>query len=239
MSELSSFRSLLPHVLLVAMLTAVVLVHCGCAGPPQLPASLWPFEEPERTSYRTSAVRIEALRELADEAPKASPKHKQEVITQLVQQVKSEPDPVIRREIVRTLSHYHDPLVDSVVITALKDDDAAVRVMACQLVAERGGDDALAALAEVVNADSNMDVRLAAVRSLGHFKGPKAVDALAVALDDSDPALQRRAVLSLEQSTGHDLGPDVTAWRKYVRTGQAVPAESPSITERLRKYALF
>ena len=63
--------------------------------------------------------------------------------------------------------------------------------------------------------------------------------ALAVALEDQDPALQRRAVLSLEKVTGRDLGPDVNAWRQLVREGNVAPAKTTSLANQLRKFLPF
>jgi hypothetical protein len=56
-----------------------------------------------------------------------------------------------------------------------------------------------------------------------------------MALDDPDPALQRRAVESLRQVTGRDFGNDVVAWRTYVQGGE--PARRrPSLVEIWRRW---
>ena len=65
--------------------------------------------------------------------------------------------------------------------------------------------------------DSNTDVRLAAARSIGEFSGEQAITAVAVALDDKDPALQRRVMQSLEKISGEPLGTDRAAWEQYVK----------------------
>ena len=48
--------------------------------------------------------------------------------------------------------------------------------------------------------------------------------------------MQYRAVLSLEQVTGKDLGNDVIAWQQYVK-GEP-PAPTPSLAERVRTVVL-
>ena len=49
--------------------------------------------------------------------------------------------------------------------------------------------------------------------------------ALGEALADADPAMQYRAVLSLKQATGKDLGNSVDRWQQYVKGEQ--PASRP------------
>jgi hypothetical protein len=55
---------------------------------------------------------------------------------------------------------------------------------------------------------------------------------LGEALADTDPAMQYRAVLSLKQITGKDLGDDVHRWQQYVK-GEL--PEEPSWAERIRR----
>ena len=87
-------------------------------------------------------------------------------------------------------------------------------------------------------ADKDVDVRLAAADALGKIKSPEAVKALAVALDDRDPALQYAGVQSLKTITGRDLGPDVQAW-KQVAAGENPPMATPTVAERLKKASPF
>jgi hypothetical protein len=61
------------------------------------------------------------------------------------------------------------------------------------------------------------------------------VQALGIALDDADPALQHRAVQSLERVSGEDFGDSVPAWRQYVRGEPVNAPEPPSIAERFRE----
>jgi hypothetical protein len=52
-------------------------------------------------------------------------------------------------------------------------------------------------------------------------------------LDDPDPAMQYRAVMSLRQVTGQNFGNDVARWKAYVK-GEPPPASKPvSIANRL------
>jgi HEAT repeat protein len=71
-------------------------------------------------------------------------------------------------------------------------------------------------------------VRLAAGRALGKLKDPEAVPALALALDDTNPAIQFRATQSLKAITGKDFK-TVKEWREYVHGEKE---ETPSLTDR-------
>ena len=58
----------------------------------------------------------------------------------------------------------------------------------------------------------------------GRDEQPRRRAALGEALADSDPAMQYRAVLSLKQTTGKDLGNSVERWQQYVKGEQPEPA---------------
>ncbi len=108
----------------------------------------------------------------------------------------------------------------------MSDADTHVRVAACEAWGKRGDAEAVKLLAEALRSDVDADVRLAAAKALGETKNPEAVAALGEALSDADPAMQYRAVLSLERVTGKDLGNDVSRWQQYVK-GEHEPAAGP------------
>ena len=83
----------------------------------------------------------------------------------------------------------------------------------------------MALLSEALRSDVDADVRLAAAEALGETKNPAAVAALGEALSDSDPAMQYRAVLSLQQATGKDFGTSVERWQQYVKQQRPQGAE--------------
>jgi len=63
----------------------------------------------------------------------------------------------------------------------------------------------------------NRDLRLSAVRALGHHKHYEATSALVAVLEkDKDVALQNRAAESLAEATGKDLGKDPKAWEEFL-----------------------
>ncbi len=109
-----------------------------------------------------------------------------------------------------------------------------MRTAACEAWGKRNTPEAAAPLAGVLNGDVNQDVRLAAARALGQTHEQAAINALANALEDKSVAMQRRAVLSLQQITAQDLGNNVNKWREYAKANKLTPYRPPiSLAERL------
>jgi HEAT repeat protein len=115
----------------------------------------------------------------------------------------------------------------------VEDRNTSVRLQAVKAWGDRPAAEAVPVLAEVLASDTNTDVRLAATRALGQFRDPAAVRPLSVALEDSDPALQLRAVQSLKKITNRDLGADLAAWRRFARGEVVESPEAPSMVSRL------
>ena len=219
----------------------IVLCLCGLvmattAGCADLDLPSWvPFQGPASDTLpgvKTPAERKAELRALADSAISATPEEKQRVSQQLVAAIRMEKDPLLRLEIIRALGRYPGPEADAVLKAALGDADTHVRIATCEAWAKRGDSQAVQLLSETLRSDVEADVRLTAAVALGETKNRDAVAALGEALNDADPAMQYRAMLSLQQVTGKDLGNDVTRWQRYIR-GE-LPEAAPSLTERMR-----
>ncbi len=161
--------------------------------------------------------RVEQLKKLSETAATATPAQRQQVSEQLAASIRSEKDPLIRLEIIRTLGHYPGPAADAILKAALNDPEARIRTVACEAWGKRNDAQAVALLAETLRSDVDADVRLAAAEALGETKNPAALAALGDALNDSDPAMQYRAVLSLRKATGKDFGESVERWQHYVK----------------------
>ena len=170
--------------------------------------------------------RISQLKKLSETAASATPAQRQQVSEQLAASIRTEKDPLIRLEIIRTLGHYPGPTADIILKAALSDSESRIRVVACEGWGRRNDAQAVALLSEALRSDVDADVRLAAAEALGATKNPAAVAALGEALSDSDPAMQYRAVLSLQQATGKDFGTSVERWQQYVKQQRPQGAES-------------
>lgn len=218
-------------------LTAGLVVLSGCQALTW--PNVWPFPEPERTSYLTPAMRVDAIRQVAAQADETNSPQQLELTDQLARQIQIEPDALVRKAIIDAMSEYQTPLAQQVIEAALNDSDMAVRIAACEGLGKRGEARSVDSLAKALRDDRDIDVRLAAAEALGNIKSPESVKALVVALDDRDPAMQYVGVESMKSITGEDYGGDVQAWRQLA-AGETPPRpKSPSIATRLRSMSPF
>jgi HEAT repeat protein len=221
----------------------VVLMFCGlaamtaggCADLDFLPSWV-PFQGPAADTMPgvvPPREQIEKLKKLSEASASATPAERTRISEQLATSIRTEKDPLIRLEIIRTLGRYPGPAADAILKAALNDSEARIRVAACVAWGKRNDAQAVALLSEALRSDVDADVRLAAAQSLGETKNPAAVAALGEALNDSDPAMQYRAILSLKQATGKDLGNNVERWQQYVK-GERREEPAPSLADRIR-----
>jgi len=225
-----------------------ILILSGCSGFGQ-PAPGWmtptwwkkPVGEPKaekvvdrHPGIKAPCERMAELRELAKRAGSMSPAEQEQTGRSLAEQFRTEGDPLIRAQMVRALREFQTAEASAVLGEAMEDSSIDVRIVACQAWGGRSGPQAVDLLGQRIGSDTNIDVRIAAARALGETGDQKAVDKLGLALDDADPALQYRAVLSLQKVTGKHLDNDVNQWRQYVKGETPTPAQPTSVAERLR-----
>lgn len=221
--------------LLVAIgLSLTIAVSWGCMGSSAYRLwyrTQWLEDEKVRPSLYT---RMEELTELQKQAGSMSEAEQAQVAVRLARELAEDPSPLYRAQLARALGDLPVPAAAEALRQAIHDKEPSVRVAACTAWGKRGSEEAVSALAEVLSKDANLDVRTAATRELANYKTSGSIAALGLALDDPDPALQHRAVLSLQAVTGKDFGSSVPAWRQFVREGEVQPSETPSVAERLR-----
>lgn len=194
------------------------------------------FQADDESQYGPPpAERREQIREMVAEVtgPYNKPEFRIKAAEELAVQMQNEVDPLLRAEVVHALGELNaGPSADALRM-AVKDSEASVRIAACKAWGRVGGPEAVSVLSEVIASDTDDDVRIAATRCLGEFEDPLAVQGLAVALDDSNPALQHRAMESLKECSGRDLGHDVVAWREFIQTGSPGERRGPTLAERV------
>ncbi len=178
--------------------------------------------------------RIAELRKLSKQAASATPEQREQIAAQVAAAYPHESDPLVRLEMVRTLGNCPGPTAEHALRGAAKDKDADVRAEVCRALGKQPGATASEVLRERLASDSDIDVRLAAAEALGSIRDPSSVAALAVALEDRDPAMQYRAVRSLRRVAPVDLGNDVDRWRQYVKDGSIAPPKPFSLAETIR-----
>jgi HEAT repeat protein len=222
--------------LLLSLCGIAALVGGGCADMDIFPTWV-PFQGDISDSLPgvvTPAQRIAELRTWSAEAAKATPQQKQAISEQLAAAIRTEKDPRIRTEIIRTLGSYPSATADGILKAAMNDPDKEVRLAACDAWGKRHDDQAVELLAAAAGGDVASEVRLSAVKSLGNTRNPAAVKPLGNALSDADPAMQYLAVLALKNVTGKDFGNDVSRWQQYVQTGR--PPPPLTFSERMRQW---
>ncbi len=146
-----------------------------------------------------------------------APMEKQQVVAEQLSEI-THRDPILllRLHGVKLISQLECPAALQALEDASKDYNTDIRIAAVNAWKNKRGEIAIPQLQEIIGSDTNIDVRLAATRALGEFSGEKAVEALSLALNDVDPALQLRAADSLQKTTGESFGRDIVAWQDYV-----------------------
>lgn len=215
------------------VVAAACVPLAGCTAWKKLTSSEKTLAE-ERKYGPTADQRID---ELATEAKKAKAGgHADEVefTRQLAAEILDEHDARVRCVILDTVAGFETPAAKAICTGALEDPDERVRMAACSAWRKRGGPEAVEHLATRYRTDREIDVRLRALRELGELGDQEAVPVLAKALEDSDPAVQYRAVGALKKVSGRDLGDDVNTWREWAADPAGSAAEW-SIAEEFRK----
>jgi HEAT repeat protein len=188
----------------------------------------------ERKYGPTADQRIDELASDAKKAKAGSHADQVEFTRKLAEEILQEHDARVRCVILDTVAEFDTPGATAICSGALEDPDERVRMAACTAWRKRGGAEAVEHLASRYRTDREIDVRLRALRELGELGDKEAVPVLAKALEDSDPAVQYRAVGALKKVSGRDLGDDVNKWREWAADPAGSSAEW-SIAEEFRK----
>jgi hypothetical protein len=191
----------------------------GCAASDTKLSNFAFWNRDSEPTVRTRADQLEELRQLAKDLPSADAARQEQATLDLAQAIRNERDPILRAQMLRTISVCSTSGASRMILAGMNDSDAMVRVAACEALGRRGGPDSVTALAKTLGSDTDVDVRIAAAKGLGDTRDQAAVKHLSVALEDPNPALQLRGVRSLEKVTGKDFGDDVNAWRTFVKGG--------------------
>ncbi|MBP60309.1 MAG: hypothetical protein CMJ62_02175 [Planctomycetaceae bacterium] len=182
------------------------------------------------------AQEIVQLKKLAEAASQASLEVQQRLSADLLERVQNEADTEVRAAVVEALASCNTALAMQGLREAAADAETDVRIAACEALGRRGDADSVSLMAQVLGSDTDMDVRLAAARSLAGIDSPTALRALGTALDDQSPALQYRVIQSLRSVSPHDYGGDLGAWRQFAQGGTPPVPETPVFAQRFRRW---
>ena len=221
-----------PRALHAISVVVILASTTGCAG--WLPWGSAESTEKQIARYGyTADQRISALKKEAQEAMEAGTTAEVQFSQGLIQTLLEEHDPRVRCSILEIAADFDTPAANAIREGGLRDPDSRVRMTACDACGKRGKE-AIPLLASCVETDEEIDVRLRAVRALGETGDTAAIAVLARALEDPDPAVQYRAVDSLKQVSGRDLGNDVNAWRAWAADPEARDTQ-PTMAETIRQ----
>lgn len=216
-----------------------VLAVTGCASGPIARLGYGPFAKKELTTFQTPAKRMAEIEAIGERSTGQDTPDQQQFVVDLARRVQTEPDPLVRRSILRSVAKFRTPLAAQVLTAGLADDDAAVRIACCQALGERREAGALEPVAKALRDDPDFDVRVAATTALGRIGGAGATRALVPALEDRNPAMQFAALNAVEDLSGQRFEGDVNACLAYAKSGQAPPERPTSVAGRWFSWSPF
>jgi hypothetical protein len=160
---------------------------------------------------------------------------KAEAVETLIAKYQEGREPVaIRAVIIRSLGTLGDRRARHVVIKAVNDSEAVIRVEGCRALGKVGLPEDATILARIMTVDTLEDCRIAAIEGLGSLKSkdPRIHRLLLDGMDHDDPAIRYECLNALRQITGKDLGVDPAPWRKALNPA---PESTPSPTKTSQK----
>jgi len=181
----------------------------------------------------TDHVRRQELAKLVDVMPKLPPERQVYWTEHLRQVMEHDTSPEMRRLAVMASGRTSVPQASAVLADGMKDESLKVRLAACEVLGTRTDSESTRLLAETAASTTDVDVRNAAYAALGNHRGPVAVEALRLALENRDPATRSLAVQSLRSTTGKNYGNDPDVWLAALG-GEQVPEQPVQIAERLK-----
>lgn len=211
--------------------SALALTGCGRFNPFD---EVWLPWQRQDDHYENAQERIARYRAMSAGAASKSADVQQRESQELADNFQSETDPMVRAGIVLSVANYPTAEAKGVLLSAVRDSNANTRKAACLAWGKRGDAEAISILSDVLDSEEDRDVKLVAVEALGKIKSQATVPILAKRLEDSDVAVQHRAMRSLENVTERYHGNNVEAWQRYAR-GENIPSETPSVAERFRR----
>ncbi|MET0592353.1 MAG: HEAT repeat domain-containing protein, partial [Polyangiaceae bacterium] len=158
--------------------------------------------------------------------------------------------PEVRRAVVRALGELGDARASSALILALRDNVASVRVEALTALGRLGSQEAVLAIAPLVEERALPEVRVAALSALGKIGSEAAVKALIRSLASEDAAAKNSSVRdALETSGANAVGPllaaldtfgqaNVAAGAALVLGAMKAPGAGPAIVKAMHKGSL-
>lgn len=204
---------------LAAVFLAIGLWGCGNNNTNPLAELLEPLTSPAPGQVAREAFNVHDpdLRRRSVAMLAASPFGGEQPYLRLYRLLVDDADSTVRAACIRAIG-MHGELDDMVLFAKhLKDPDAVVRWESARALQKFHGDQAVAALIDVVGTDEDADVRMAAVDALGQYPQMRVYQALVGALDDDSFGVVQAARRSLDTLTGYDFGNEGSLWLMWAQ----------------------
>lgn len=171
---------------------------------------------------------------------------KREAVDVLIEKFERGNEPVASRAMIcRTLGELRDPRSRDLLVKAVSNSEAVIKVEACRALGKVGRPEDATVLAQTMTLDNLEDARIAAIEGLADLKSrdPRIYKVLLDGMEHEDPAIRLASLNALRKLTRKDKGTDAAAWRSELKSiiaeadapvlsNEGTPAESqdPSAT---------
>jgi len=203
---------------IVAFGLLILMTGCIDLGTPKFdnPFSRTPPPEYKSQYGLTPTQKVDRLRQLAVDSQSMTADQQRAVTRELITTLSNETNPLLRRELVRTLGGMSVQEAAEGLQIALDDDNHQVRIAACEAWGRRPDAQSVDILASVLSEEDDVDVRLAASQALSRRTDQSAIIHAAATLEDRDPAVQLATMESLRNATGATIGDNISEWKSYL-----------------------
>jgi HEAT repeat protein len=146
---------------------------------------------------------------------------KREAVDILMEKFERGKEPVASRAMIcRTLGELRDPRSHDLLVKAVSNSEAVIKVEACRALGKVGRPEDATVLAQTMSIDSLEDARIAAIEGLAELKSkdPRIYKVLLDGMEHEDPAIRLASLNALRSLTHKDMGTDPADWRGELRS---------------------
>ncbi len=166
-------------------------------------------------------VRYHAYAKLGDITSYDTPEQRDEAVRLLMDKFENGREPTATRAIIcRSLGKLEDPKARPLLIKAVNDPEAVIKIEACRALGRVGQPEDATVLARVMSLDNLEDARIAAIEGISHLKtkDPRIYQLLVDGMEHDDPAIRLASLNALRKLTRKDYGTDPVVWRRELKS---------------------
>jgi len=148
----------------------------------------------------------------------ARPKTASSHLSLFMELLQKDPDAMVRAQCAQYLGKYQHKEAVPALIKATEDKDVFLRQEAVWALGEIQDVTAVPKLLDLLEHDSNVEVRRRSAQALEKIGSPSAVDGLIQQLDDINQSVAYASFQALKTITKQDFGKDIKQWEKWKGT---------------------